>query len=149
MFHGRGYAVEILHRSQANVEIEHLAQGDVQGADTATDRRREGAFNANQKFSERFDRVIRQPVVELVFGRLSGEHLEPGDLAFATVRLLHRGIEHALAGVPDVGAGAVAPNEWKDGIIRNVKFAVGNGDCASRWWSRVFVGHCRRFEILS
>jgi hypothetical protein len=90
MLHRRGDAGEILHRAQADVEVEHLAQGDIQRADAAADRRGERAFDAHQIFLERLDRVVRQPVVELVLGRLAGEHLEPGDLAFAAVGLLHR-----------------------------------------------------------
>ena len=52
------------------------------------------------------------------------EHLEPGDLALAAVGLLHRRIEHALAGRPDVRPGAVAADEGKDRVVRDVQFAV-------------------------
>ena len=65
-----------------------------------------------------------QPVIEFVLGRFAGEHFEPGDLALAAVSLLDGRIEHALAGRPDIRARAVAANEWKDRIVRNVQFAV-------------------------
>ena len=104
MLHGRRHALEILHRAQADVEVEHLAQRDVERADAAADGRGQRAFDADEIFLERLDGVVRQPVVELVLGRLAGEHLEPRDLALAAVSLLHRGVEHALAGRPDVRA---------------------------------------------
>ena len=79
MLHRRGHAGEILHRPQADVEIEHLAQRDVERADAAADRRGERAFDADEIFLERLDGVVGQPVVELVLGGLAGEDLEPGD----------------------------------------------------------------------
>ena len=47
-FTGEGTPGEILHRAQADVEIEHLAQRDVQRADAAADRRGERAFDADE-----------------------------------------------------------------------------------------------------
>ena len=37
MFDRGGDAGEVSHRAEADVEIEHLAQGDVEGADAAAD----------------------------------------------------------------------------------------------------------------
>ena len=142
-FTGRRHALEVLHGPQADVEVEHLAQRDVERADAAADGRGQRAFDADQEFLERLDGVVGQPVVELVLGRLAGEHLEPGDLALAAVGLLHRGIEHALAGGPDVRAGAVAADEGQDGVVRDVEFAVLDGDLAAGGRSDVFVGHGR------
>ena len=99
-FTGRGHAGEPLHRAQADVEVEHLAQGDVERADAAADRRGQRAFDADEEFLERLDGVVRQPVVELLERFLAGEDFEPGDLALAAVGLLHRGVEHAHAGAP-------------------------------------------------
>ena len=126
MLHGRGHAGEILHRPQADVEIEHLAQRDVQRADAAADRRGQRALDADEEFLERLDGVVRQPVVELVLGSFAGEDFHPGDLAFAAVGLLHRGIEHAQARGPDVRAGAVAADERNDRVVGNGEFAAGD-----------------------
>ena len=65
MLHGRGHAGEPLHRAQADVEVEHLAQRDVERADAAADGRGQRALDADEVFLERLDGVIRQPVVEL------------------------------------------------------------------------------------
>ena len=104
VLHRRRHALKVLHRAQADIQVQHLAQRDVQRADAAADRRRQRALDADQVLLERLDRVVRQPVVELVLGRLAGIHLEPGDLALAAVGLLHRRVEHPLAGRPDVRA---------------------------------------------
>ena len=141
VLHGRRNALEVLHRAQAHVEIEHLPQGDIERADAAADRRGQRAFDADQEFLEGLDRVVRQPVVELVLGRLAGIHLEPGDLALAAVSLLHRGIEHALAGRPDVRAGAVAADEREEGLSGTMRFAVLDGNLAAGGRGDVFVGH--------
>ena len=65
-FTGEGTPCEPLHRAQADVEIEHLAQRDVERADAAADRRGQRAFDADEIFLERLDRVVRQPVVEFL-----------------------------------------------------------------------------------
>ena len=48
---------------------------------------------------------------------LAGEHLEPGERRAAAERLLHRRVEDAHAGAPDVGSGAVAFDERDDRIV--------------------------------
>ena len=93
-FTGEGTPVKYCTGPQANVEIEHLPQRDIERADAAADRRGQRAFDADEKFLERLDRVVRQPVVEFVLRRLAGEDLDPRDLLRAAVRLLHRRIEH-------------------------------------------------------
>ena len=93
MFDRGGDAGEVLHRAQADVEIEHLAQGDVERADAAADRRGQRPFDADQKFLEGLDGVVGQPVVEFFEGLLAGENLEPGDFPRAAVGCLHRGVE--------------------------------------------------------
>ena len=69
-------------------------------------------------------RVVGQPVVELLEALLAGVDLDPGDLALAAVGLRHRGVEHAHAGAPDVGPGAVAFDERDDRIVGNDETAV-------------------------
>jgi hypothetical protein len=87
-----------------------------------------GTFDADQELLERRDGVVGQPVVELVLGGFAGEHLEPGDGAGAAVSLLDGGVEHALAGGPDVRAGAVAADERDDRVGGDVEFAMADGD---------------------
>ena len=47
------HALEVTHRAQADVEIEQLAQRDVERTDTAADRRRQRSLDADQVFGER------------------------------------------------------------------------------------------------
>ena len=57
-----------------------------------------------------------------------GVDLHPGDLALAAVGLRDRGVEHAHAGAPDVGAGAVALDEGDDRLVGHLELAVLDGD---------------------
>src|SRR6185295_16799305 len=108
MLYGAGHTGEILHRPQTDVEVEHLAQGDIEGADAPANGSRERSFNADQKFLEGFNRVVRQPVVEAFERLLAREDLEPRDFSPAAVRLLNGFVEHTHAGRPDIRPGAVA-----------------------------------------
>jgi len=147
MLYGRGHAGEPLHRAQADVEIEHLAEGHVEGTDAAADRRRERSFDAHQIFLEGFDGVIGQPVVELLEAFLARKDFKPGDLALAAIGFRDGRIEHAHAGGPDVGTGAVAADEGENGVFRNGKFAVRDGDFTAGGRRDVFIGHV--FSLLN
>src|SRR5207302_2853781 len=108
------------------VEVEHLAEGDVKGADAATDGRGEGALNADEELLERGDGVVGEPVVKTLEGLLAGVDFHPLDLAAAGVGFLHGGVEDADAGAPDVGAGAVAFDEGDDRLVGDGQLAVAD-----------------------
>ena len=139
-FTRRGDALEVLHRPQANEEIEHLPQRDVERTNAAADRSRQRTFDADEIFAERFDRVVRQPFIEFVLRCLAGENFEPRDLFSAAVRFFDRGIEHAHARGPDVRPGAVAANKWNDRMIRHIQF-IGSGNFFACGRSDIFVWH--------
>src|SRR5438874_6484406 len=120
MFHGRGDAFEVLHRSQANEKIEKLPERDVERANPAAHRCCRGAFDADQKFAERFHRVVRQPFIEFVLGDLTGENFEPRNFLFSAESFLDRGIEYAHAGCPDIRPSAISANERNDRLIRHL-----------------------------
>ncbi len=122
--HGRGHAGEITHRAHAGVEIEHLAQGDVQRANAAADRSGERTFDGDAEIANRVDGVLRQPFLELVISFFAGENFQPFDFAFAAVGFFDGGIEHAPRSLPDVAAGAVAFDERNHRMIRHAKHAV-------------------------
>ena len=61
-FTGDGTPVEPAHRAQAHVEVEDLAQRDVERADAAADRRGERALDADEVLAERVDGLVGQPV---------------------------------------------------------------------------------------
>ena len=87
MLHGRGHALEPVHRAQADVEIEHLAQRDVERADAAADGRGERALDADQIFAGTPSTVSSGSQLLNLLGLLAGEHLQPGNLALAAVGL--------------------------------------------------------------
>ncbi len=136
--HRRRHALEPAHRAQAHVEVEELAQRDVERADTAADRRGQRALDADQVLAERVDGLVGQPGAGGVERLLPREHFLPGD-ALAVLR--GRRVHHQLGGRPDVDAGAVAFDERDDGFVGYRQRAVGlRGD---------LVGHapdvsCRR-----
>ena len=124
----RRRALEVAHRAHARVEVEHLAQRHVQAADAAAHRRRQRALDGDLVVLDRLDGVVRQPLAVLRLGLLAGRHLEPDDLALAAVGALgDRGVEHAHAGPPDVGTGAVTFDEGHDGLVGDDELAVLRG----------------------
>ena len=70
--HRARHALEPAHRPQADVEVELLAQRDVQRADAAADRRGERPLDADQVLAEGVERLVRQPVVDLLERLLAG-----------------------------------------------------------------------------
>ena len=115
LLHGRGDAGEVLHRAQADVEVENLPQGDVERADAAADGRGERALDADEVGAEGVERFVGQPVAGLVERLLAGEDFLPLDLAACRRRPLSTAASNTTdAGPPDVGAGAVALDEGDD-----------------------------------
>ena len=66
MLHRRRHAVEIAHGTQADVEIEQLAQTDVERRHAAADRRRQRPFDADEKLRERRHGLFMQPAIVLL-----------------------------------------------------------------------------------
>ena len=122
---GRRRALEVAHRPHAGVQIEHLAQRHVQAADAAAHRRRQRPLDGDLVLLDRFERVVRAAT-----RRSAPCAFSPASTSNQTRRRLppyafgDRGIEHAHAGAPDVGAGAVAFDEGNDRIVGNDELAV-------------------------
>ena len=100
---GDGDPAKYRDRPDARVQIQHLAQRDVEASDAAADRRRQRpliatlyVLNASSVSSGSHSpcRVLRL---------LAGEHFEPRDPLRAAEGLFHRRIEDAHTGAPDVG----------------------------------------------
>ena len=137
---GRGDTFEVLHWPQANEKIEKLPQGDVERANPATDRRGQRPFDSDQKFAERFHRIVGQPFTEFVLRCLTGENFKPRDLFLAAKSFFDRGIEHPHARGPDVRSRAISTNEWNDGLFRNIQF-FGSGNLFTCGRRNIFVRH--------
>ena len=140
-FDRRRHAGEILHRAQADVEVQHLTQGHIQRTNATAHGRGQRSLDTHEIFAESVHRVIGQPVIELLERFFAGEDFEPGDLAFAAVSLGHGRIKDAHAGSPDVRTGAVAADEWNDGVFRHAELAVLNGDFPASGNSASGIGH--------
>src|ERR1019366_7262667 len=136
MLHGRGHTSVVLHGPHAAVEIEDLAQGDVEGADAASDGRGQRTFDRDAKFAEGADGVVGEPVLKASLGFLAGKDFVPRHGALTLVRLFDSGVEDADGGFPDVAAGAVPFNERDDRAIGNAVLAVAVFDLLPIGWDR-------------
>ena len=77
----RRRALEVADRPHAGIQVEDLAQRDVDAADAAADRRGQRALDGDLVGSHRLERVVREPLAELLFGLFARRDLEPGDLS--------------------------------------------------------------------
>ena len=127
---GAGHALEVLDGAHAGVQVEFLAQRDVDGADAGADRGGQRALDAEQVLAEGVQGALGQPLVGAVHlqALLTGVDFHPLDLLLAAVGDLDGGVEDADAGFPDVGAGAVALDEGNDGVVRHGELAVLHRD---------------------
>ena len=132
VLHRRRNSFVPTNRPQADKQVQHLPQRNVQGADAAAHGRGQRPFDADVVFAERLDRIVRQPAVEFLEALLAGVDLHPGDLPVAAVGLVHGSVQHAHARAPDVATGAVTFDEWNDGIVGHDEPKVLSRDrCAS------------------
>src|SRR5208337_3003262 len=121
-------AFVISDRADASIKIESLPQSDIQRAHAAADGGGQRAFDSDAEIANCIDGVIREPIVELGLSSFAREHFVPDHTALARVSFLHRGVENAHGGFPDIPAGAVAFNEWNDRIVRHLVASVAVSD---------------------
>src|SRR2546430_11226552 len=122
--HRAGHALEVAHRPDAGVQVQHLAQGDIEGTDPTPDGGGKRALDGHAVRPDGVQRGLGKPVADLLEGFLSGQHLEPVDTALAERDLLDHGVEHPPSGAPDVGPGAVAFDEGDNGVVRHYPTTV-------------------------
>src|SRR6056297_2247912 len=122
LLHRRADAGEVADGPHAGVEVQALADGDVQRADAAADRRGQGTLDGDHVFLQRVQRLLGQEVGAVVdlAGLLACIDFHPGDAALAAVRAAHRGVDHVLHDRRHVPADAVALDERDDGLVRPV-----------------------------
>ena len=113
------HAGEVPHRAQADVEVELLAQGDVERANAAADGRRHRALDRDGVLAQRLERLGRQPHVGAVEPRrlLARVDLHPVDRARSAVRLLDGGVDDGAHHGRDVDADAVTLDERDDRVV--------------------------------
>jgi len=122
----RRHALEVLHRAQADVEVELLAQRHVERADAAAHRRGQRALDRHHVLAQDLQRLVGQPHIGAVDlgGLLAGVDLHPLDLALALVGLGHRGVDHLEHHRRDVEARAVALDVGNDRLIGHVQRVI-------------------------
>ena len=133
---GAGDAFEPADGAQADVEIENLAEGDVEAADAAAGGGGEGAFDADEVVAEGVESFVGEPVAGFVEGFFAGEDFVPVDFLLAVGGFRDGGVDDADGCTPDVGAGAVAFDEGDDGVARDGEAGGGHGDFAGHGGSK-------------
>jgi hypothetical protein len=130
-----------LYGSETDVQIEQLTQGDIQGTNPASDRRRKRPLNTDEEFLEGGYGVLGEPIIEAIFSGLTCKDFKPHDFARAFISFFDSGIEYPFTGGPNVWAGAIAPDERDYGIIRALNDTVVRGDFISSGRLNVEICH--------
>ena len=129
MLHRAGHARVVLHRPDALVQVHQLPQCHIQTANPPTDWRRQRPFDRHAEVHRRLHRIVGQPFPSLAIALLARQHLIPLHLAPPVVRLLHRRVEYALRGPPDVPPRPIALYERNDRMVGNGIHPVRILDC--------------------
>src|SRR5579872_1009661 len=140
VLYGRRSAFVVLYRSHAGIEIERLAEGNVQRADASADGCGQRTLDGHAEFANGIDRVLGKPITEFGKSFLAGEDLIPGNAALPPVGFLDGGVEDADGGFPDVASGAIAFDKRNDWIIRDLIATIAIGD------ARAVGGHGKVVE---
>ncbi len=130
MLHRRGHSLEPADRAQADVEVQLLAQCDVQRAYSAADGRGQRSLYADEKFAERLKSLGRQPLAFAIDlqSLFPGIDLHPRNAALAAVCLFDGGVPHGHGRAGYVRSGAVALDEWHHWKVGDVQPGGGHRD---------------------
>ena len=105
-----------------------LAHRHVDRADAAADRSGQGTLDGDEAVAAGVERRLGEPLAGLIVRLAAGKHLAPGNGAAAAVGLRDRGVEDDVRRAGDVGADAVALDEWDFGIRGHVETPALHGD---------------------
>ena len=150
MFYRARRAIVVTYRAQADVQIQFLAQRNVQGTDAAANWRGQGAFNRNAILTNQIKCFRRQPdVLAVNMGRfLTGINFHPGNFTLALIGFLHSGIHHFQHRRGNVHADTVTFNERDNRVIRNVELAILQGDLFTFRRNNYFAFHSPLLRAL-
>ena len=125
VLHRRGHALKPAHRPQAGIEVQFLAQGDVQRTEPTPHRGRQRALDSNDILLDRRQGFLGEPVaIVKLSGLLAGVYFHPGYFFRALVSLLDGGVDHLDHDRADVDANAVAFDVGNDRIVRDVQAEI-------------------------
>ncbi len=128
---GAGHAGEPADRAETDIEVEDLAESDVEAADATADGGGEGAFDADEVFAEIVEGFLGEPVAGGVERFFAGEDFVPMHFSGSTGGDFDGRVEDSDAGFPDIGTGSVTFDEWDDGVVGDVEPLSGHGDGSS------------------
>ena len=109
------------NRTQADIQIELLPQGHINGPDATAHGCCERTFYGNEMVFYGGQRFIRQPAVFTInFVRLfASVNLHPRYFPLAAICLFNGRIQHLDRGAPDIRTGAVTLDKWHQGMVGN------------------------------
>ena len=123
ILHWAWHASEPAHWTQADIQIELLAQGHVQGANAAADWRGQRTFDRYDVVAYGFEGFFRQPGVLIVnLGRFfAGVNFHPGNFALAVVGLGNRRVDDFDHHRTDINADTITFDKRNDRIVRYIQ----------------------------
>jgi hypothetical protein len=122
-----GHAFEVRDRADTGIEVQLLANGDIEAAEATAHRRGERSFDRHAVFADGVDGFLRKIAAGDGVATLAREHFHPGDLAAIAIAMRNRLVEDVLRGAPDIGADAVAFDKADDRRVRCFQMAIGAG----------------------
>ncbi|EHM52809.1 hypothetical protein HMPREF9080_02114 [Cardiobacterium valvarum F0432] len=122
--HRRGDAGVVAHRADAGVEVECLAQADVERAETAADGRGERPFDGDAQLAQGVAGAVRVVGAVLGEGVFAQRQFDPVDAADIAVAAGDSNVPDAARGLHDFRADAVAADAADARLGGNVPLAV-------------------------
>ena len=117
-------ALEIPDRTLTHIQIECLAQCNVQRTNTASHRCHQRTFNADKIFLKRIERGLRQPFTRLLVCLTSGKHLHPFYLALTAIGFLYCRINDVLHYWGNLRTHSITFDKRNCRMIGNVQLAI-------------------------
>ncbi len=148
VFHRRRDAVEVVGRPHVRVEIQLLAECDVQRAEARADRGRQRPFDRDAVLADGVNRLLWEVLAVCVAGGAAGVDAHPRDRAAGR---LGGGVEYLLGGGADIGADPVAVDDrddWRFGHVQLPGILVGERNLLALCGDLDLVVAHRRCRIL-
>ena len=146
LLQGAGHPGIIAHRADAGIEVQNLAQGDVQGPKPPADGGGEGSFEGHPVFPQGRQGLHRQITAAQFEGLFPGQDFLPEDAPAVAVSLGHRGVQHRAGGLPDIRAGAVAFDVENYRPVGNHESPGGGGGNDLTLFMLMMCHHCPRSQ---
>ncbi|MNH05115.1 hypothetical protein D3C79_644300 [compost metagenome] len=126
LLHRARHTLEPQHRTQAHIQVELLAQCNVERANAATDRRGQRPFDRHHIVAHGIEGLLGQPGILVIHlgGLLAGIHFHPGNLALAAIGLVDGGIDHLDHHRRHIDADTIALDIGNDGVVGHIERMV-------------------------